>query len=88
MGICRSCHSFNFANMRFVVGVIFFPIIVSQISPWANKFPTTENNFLPRSMKRKVAFSALYLLICFCLESAQYKNPQKECRQSINCVIN
>ena len=38
--------------------------------------------FLPCLIKQES-----YALKCLCLEYAQYKNPPKDCRQSINYAI-
>ena len=49
-----------------------------------NKFLFTGNNFLPRLIKME-NYSSPHDL---CLESTQYKNPSKECYQSIDYAIN
>ena len=56
---------------------------------WTSKclVPYRKQLFPSFNKKEKLLFSALYLPKCFCLEYAQYKNPRKECRQSLNYAI-
>ena len=49
--------------------ILLFPLLLSHMFPWMNKFLFTENNFLPRLIKEESILSKK-VSKCLCLEYA------------------